>query len=134
MSTLFINAARNKYRFPSIKGDLTVEQLFDLPLESKAGFDLDAVAKSIHAQLLNASRPSFVNPGTTAGPATELNEKLELVVTIIQTKQREAQAAVDAAKRKAERAQLVELLSDKKNQQLLNLTVDEIERRIALLS
>ena len=131
--SLFELAARQKFRFMSSKGPLTAEQLFDLPLESKTGFDLDTVAKDVNAELQAVSVTSFVN--TAGNPRkTELQSKLDLVVYIIQAKQAENAAARDKARRRAEREQLVELLNDKKKAELLNLPLEEIQRRLDALS
>ena len=48
MDNLFLQATREKFRFESSKGDLSVEQLWDLPLTSRTGFDLDTVAKAVN--------------------------------------------------------------------------------------
>ena len=67
MQDVYKFAAQNQLRFESIRGDLTVEQLFQLPLRSKGGFDLDSVAKAVNAELRGASEESFVED-TSAGP------------------------------------------------------------------
>ena len=43
---IFEYAARSKIRFQSTKGELTVEQLWDVPLRSRDDFNLNAVAKA----------------------------------------------------------------------------------------
>lgn len=50
MTDIFEIASRRKYRFPSAIGELTVEQLWDLPLtDPKRGATLDNVAKADRA-------------------------------------------------------------------------------------
>ena len=61
MDNLFMQATREKFRFESSKGDLSVEQLWDLPLTSRTGFDLDTVAKAVNADLKASNEESFVN-------------------------------------------------------------------------
>ena len=61
MDNLFLQATREKFRFESPKGDLSVEQLWDLPLTSRTGFDLDTVAKTVNADLKASNEESFVN-------------------------------------------------------------------------
>lgn len=129
---LLIIAARNKFRFPSTKGPLTFEQLWDLPLVSKTGFDLDTVAQNVDREIQAAGRTSFVDKG--GNPAkTELEQKLRIVVSVIEAKQAENAAARLAASRSAEKKQLLEILHDKKKSELLGLTTAEIEARIAAL-
>lgn len=129
---LLVLAARNKFRFPSNKGLLTFEQLWDLPLQSKTGFDLDSVAQTLDIEIQAAGRTSFVDKG--GNPAkTELEQKLQIVVGIIETKQAENAAARNAAARKAEREQLLEILHDKKKSELLGLSTADLEARIKAL-
>lgn len=130
--SLFEIAARKKFRFPSIKGDLVAEQLFDLPLQSEKGFSLNDVAIAIHNELKTQTEPNFVNTGTNPRKV-ELETKLALVVHVIETKKAENAAAADNARRNAEREQLVEILNDKKKSELLGLSAAEIEQRIAAL-
>jgi hypothetical protein len=129
---LLLLAARNKFRFPSTKGVLTFEQLWDLPLQSKAGFSLDNVAQALDAEIQAAGRTSFVDK--SGNPAkTELQAKLDLVVEVINAKQAENAAAANSARRRAEKDQLLEILHDKKKSELLGLSAAEIEARIAAL-
>lgn len=127
---IFEQATRQKFRFKSIKGDLTVEQLWDMPLTSKNGFDLDTVANEVNSDLKACSRESFVN--TNHNPAVDrLAAKLEVVKHIIAVKLAEADERAKAADRKAEKERLLEILHQKKDQDLLGLSREELEKRIA---
>lgn len=130
---MFEKATRNKYRYPSVKGDLNSEQLWELPLQSKSGFDLDNVAKEINHRLKEQEEDSFVVTSTANPLKTELADKLAIVVYVIQTKQAENEAARSMAARKAEREQLLEILHSKKNAEMLGLSTSEIEARIKAL-
>ena len=63
---LFEIATRAKFRFDSLKGALTVEQLWELPLQSRTGVDLDTVAKGINASLKEVAEESFVPTARTS--------------------------------------------------------------------
>jgi hypothetical protein len=132
MSAIFEQASRGKVRFPSDRGDLTVEQLWDLPLQAKNGFDLDSVAKDVNCQLKAVTEESFVNIGTNpAKPALEL--KLDIVKHIIATRIAENEAARTKAERLTEKRRLVELLGDKNDEELKGLSKEELTARIAAL-
>lgn len=126
---LFEIASRKKYRFDSVKGELTVEQLWDLPLTSRTAFDLDNVARHINAELLSVSEGSFVQ--TTVNPRKfELEEKLELVKHVIKVRIEENAAKLAAAARKDEIRKLEDILSRKKDDALGAMAPEEIEKRL----
>jgi len=129
---IFENASRKKLRFPSIRGELTVEMLWDMPLTSKTGFDLDTVARNVNQDLKSVAEESFV--ATKANPLKEsLELKLDIAKYIIAAKIEAADLARTAAARKAEREQLVEILHQKKTQELLGMSAEDIQKRIAEL-
>ena len=129
---MFEIATREKYRYPSSKGELTTEQLWELPLQSKSGFDLDSVARGINGQLKAITEESFVeNNSNPAKPALE--NKLAIVVRVIKTKQAENEAIRLAAARKAERDRLVEILHIRNQEELMKLDPAELQRRIDAL-
>ncbi len=132
MENLFLQATREKFRFESTKGDLSVEQLWDLPLTSRTGFDLDTVAKAVNANLKASNEESFVN--VSNNPAvSRLQAQLEVVKAIIEVKLAQAEATKKRAEKAAERQRLMEVLHSKKDQELQGLSVEEIERRLSQL-
>ena len=132
MDNLFLQATREKFRFESSKGDLSVEQLWDLPLTSRTGFDLDTVAKAVNADLKASNEESFVNVNNNPA-VSRLQAKLEVVKAIIEVKLAQAEATKKRAEKAAERQRLMEVLHSKKDQELQGLSVEEIERRLSLL-
>ena len=131
MSNIFEQALIEKVRFQSTRGEVTLEQLYDLPLRSTSGFDLDTVAKTVNAELKSTCEDSFVGATTTASAKLEL--KLDLVKAVIAHKQAVEAAKVDRNARKAEREVLINLLADKKSEALKGLTAEQIEQRLAAL-
>lgn len=132
MDNLFLQATREKFRFESPKGDLSVEQLWDLPLTSRTGFDLDTVTKAVNADLKASNEESFVNVNNNPA-VSRLQAKLEVVKAIIEVKLAQAEATKKHAEKIAERQRLMEVLQSKKDQELQGLSVEEIERRLSQL-
>ena len=132
MDNLFLQATREKFRFESSKGDLSVEQLWDLPLTSRTGFDLDTVAKAVNANLKSSNEESFVNASNNPA-VSRLQAQLEVVKAIIEVKLAQAEATKKRAEKVAERQRLMEVLHSKKDQELQGLSVEEIERRLSQL-
>lgn len=127
---IYQQATRNKLRFASNKGDLTVEQLWDLPLSSKTGVDLDTIAKSVNRELNALAEESFVQ--TKSSPQkTLLALKLEIVVDVIHTIEAENEERRKRADKLAQKAFLEEVLHSKKEDALKGLSVEELEKRLA---
>lgn len=133
MSEIYKFAAKNGLRFPSKRGDLTTEQLFQLPLKAQTGFDLDSVARGINAQLKGASEESFVEDNTTDPRKQSLVVALEIVKDVIKTKQEENRAALNRTQRAAERKKILDAMAAKKDQQLSQASVEELQKQLDAL-
>lgn len=129
---IFELAARKKLRFSSTKGELSVEALFDLPLESRDGGNLDTIAKAVNSELKAVAEESFVKTSTNPQKAV-LELKLEIVKFVIADKMEAAAKRVAASAKAAERATLLEALGNKETEALHALTPAEIKARLAAL-
>lgn len=128
----FEQASRLQVRFTTPKGSLTVEDLWDLPLTaSNGGASLDNIAKGLNRQLKEADTESFVVKATKADEVLQL--KFDLVKHVIEVRLAEAEVAKNAKKKREDKQKLLEVLDRKKNAQLENLSVEEIEATIAAL-
>jgi hypothetical protein len=130
---VFKFAAQYKLRFPSSRGDLTAENLFDLPLKSKSGFDLDTVARTIHAELKSMGEESFVEDPSDDPRKKTLEVSLSIVKDVIKTKQDENAARLNKLKRAEERKKLLDAIAAKKDDQLSQATLDELEKKLSEL-
>lgn len=128
---LFEKAARKKFRFESTQGPLSVEDLWDLPLQSRRGANLDDVAKAVNRDLKKVSEESFVETPTTAN--SELAAKLDIVKYVIAAKQAEALAEKTAVERRAKKEKLLEILAKKQDAALEGLTPEQIQAMITEL-
>jgi hypothetical protein len=116
MSDLFIVASRKKFRFASERGDLSVEQLWDLPLTSKNGFNLNAVAIAVDSELKGLAEESFVETSTNPR-RRELEQMLEVVKYVISVKE---------LKRK-----LQDAIAAKESLALLDASLDDLKAQLA---
>ena len=82
---LFQYATRNKLRFQSTRGELTAEQLWDVPLRSRDDFKLNGVAQAASKAWKAISEESFVETAKTVAH-TRLEMALEVVKYVIETK------------------------------------------------
>lgn len=132
MSNLYKQAAKHKVRFASGKGLLHVEDLFDLPLTSKSGLDLDTVAKTVNKELKELGEESFVE-NTNNSKREALQLKLDIVKDVIHTRQEEAKARTEELVKNQQRQKLLAALENKREEELNNLSPEEIEKRLAEL-
>lgn len=130
---IFERAAREKLRFESPIGDLTAEQLWDLPLTSKSERpNLDSMARGVFAELKSLEEGSFVDikpdPRKTA-----MELRLEILKHVIASSL-EAKAAAEKASENAERKRkLLAALASKEEAELTGMSKEEIEAEIAKL-
>jgi hypothetical protein len=126
-------AAQNKLRFPSVRGDLVIEQLFDLPLKSNSGFDLDNIARTINSEIKEIGEESFVENNNSNPRKKILECGLEIVKDVIKTKQEENSLRLNKAKKIEERKKILDAMNAKKEQQLSQASLEELEAKLAAL-
>ena len=131
--SIFEKATRAKLRFKSLVGatNLSVEDLWDLPLDSVNRPSLQSVARATNADLKASSEEDFVSARTSGNKLDEL--RMEVVKHIIKVRQEENEANKSAAERKAKKARLTELLAQKQDQELASKSAEEIQKLIAEL-
>lgn len=123
---MYKKALKIKLRFATTKGKLTTEDLFDLSLT-----DLNNLAISLDKKLSETPRKSFISD---IAPDTQEDElRFNIVKDVITLRLAERNAAQNAKAKAAEKAQLLEILHRKKNEALENLSVTEIEAKLASL-
>ena len=123
---IFEQASRLKLTFSTNKGQLSVEHLWDLSLDS-----LDTLAKGVNRELKASEEESFVKTRTKAN--TELVLRLEILKRIIEVKLQEAEEKKNRAAKRAQLDTLEQLRDNKALQELQNLSLEEINARIAAL-
>lgn len=131
-TNIFEYAARHKLRFASSRGDLTTEQLWDLPLLSPNGFDLNNVAKAANQTLKGLTEESFVNTGKTDA-TVRAETALEVVKHVIAVKIADAETAKKRGENKAKKDRLLQILAEKQAGALTALSEKELQDQIAAL-
>ncbi len=125
MKNIFELATRKKLRFASIRGELTTEQLWDLPTTSKTGFDLDTLAKAVNKELKSQEEESFVKTSKNM-VAPVLSLKLEVLKRVIEVKLQEADQAAARVANAQKREQLLEALAQVETRELLGKGKNEL--------
>lgn len=128
-NSMFEFATRNKIRFSSPRGELSVEALWDVPLRSKDGFDLNTVAKASSKALKAISEENFVETTKTA-EHSRLEAAMSIVEHVIETKLDEEAAAKTRADNRAKKATLLQALAEKQAGKLSAMSEKELQKQI----
>ena len=129
--SMFEKASRLGLRFTTTKGQLSVEDLWQLPLTSTTKANLDDIAKGLHAQLKDSSEVSFVNPTATKNEALELSfEIVKHIIAVRLEENRQAQAAKDRADQKQK---IMAIIERKKDAALESSSLEELQAALAAL-
>lgn len=128
---LFERAARLKLRFETSIGAITTEDLFDQPLTDTRKVNLDDIARRLSREVRESEVESFVDAPSNANSLLQL--KLDVVKRVIELKIADRDAAKKSAATKAQKAQLVELIAEKKAEGLKGKSIEELEAQLATL-
>lgn len=123
---LFVEASRKQYRFKLNNGNATVEDLWDLNLET-----LNVLAKAAKKEVDSLAEEDFISAKPAASKDTE--NKFEILKYVIGVKLAERQAKADAVAKRAKAAQIKELLAEKQNQAMQSKTEAELLAELAAL-
>lgn len=119
---IFISALAQKIRFP-YKGSISTEDLFSLGLT-----DLDFLYKTLTTREKEISGDGLIKK---ANPAAKV---LELQIAVVREVFDYRQAEINAKKAKAEvrqrNARIRELIAEKEDEALKNLSADELKKKL----
>ena len=137
---LFEKASRLKLRFPTSKGLITLEDLWDIPLvytglnkgivDSTTPRSLNELAK-IYSKQLKDEEEDFVEDKSPAKEKVEL--AFQIVKYIIEVKKAEKIEKDEAAEKASRKQKLMELIAQKEDETLGSKTLEELKAELASL-
>lgn len=122
MENLFITATRKKYRF-NYKGLISVEDLWDLSLTA-----LDAIYRALYEEQSKSNGVSLMS--TSSSKDKELENKLAIVTHIFGVKMQEIEDHKAAQARREQKQKLMELIDEKKNEDLRSKSTEELTKML----
>lgn len=121
-TNIFEAASKNKYRYP-YKGMITTEDLWDLnPAQ------LDIVYKALNKGVSEAQVSSLMCKVTEVD--AELLNKIEIVKYIFNAKEAEAEARKNDAAKHAKKQRILDILAQKQEDALQNMSEDELKKML----
>jgi hypothetical protein len=121
---IFEQATKNALRFDTQKGELNVEDLWNLPLTSSRTSSLNSVAVHYHGKIQKEDAVSFVTPATQNN--NDASIKLEILKHIISVKQTENASIRLAADNKAKKTRILQLIAEKQDTNLASKSEEEL--------
>jgi len=125
---MFEKASRLKIRFASSKGQLSIEDLWDLPLFSSRDTSLDDIAKALNRQLKAAEEESFVTKASISDEIIML--KFNIVKHIIAIRLEEIDVAEKAKATRAKKQQIMAIIANKESDALLNNSLEDLQKML----
>lgn len=123
---MFAMATKMKYRFP-FRGMISVEDLWDLPLSQ-----LDIVFKNLNKDVKQSQEESLM--ATPNVEDAELFTKIEIVRFIFDAKRAEAEAHKAAAANAEKRQRILEVLAQKQDSALQDMSEEDLLKALAELN
>ena len=119
----FKQATKEKLRFQTSKGVLTIEQLWDLSLT-----DLDALAVSLETEHKESGKKSFLLKSSAKDKTTKL--KFDIVLDVLVTKVDEMNAATEAKEIREHNTKILTLIAEKQDEALKGKSINELMQQL----
>lgn len=125
---LFAYATRKKMRF-SYKGSIGVEELWDLSPK-----ELDSIYKNLKREMKSIdNEDSLLSENKAITEVNDLAVGAEIIKSIVETKLFEAELEKQKRENKEKKQKIMEIISMKKEQKMLDSSVEELEKMLAEL-
>jgi hypothetical protein len=120
---MYKEATKQKLRFQTSRGSLSVEQLWDLPLS-----ELDALAVSLQENYNNSKGKSFLETRTTKDKGLKL--QFDVVLDVLQSKVEDSELARTASETKEHNQKILTLIKEKQDGALAGKSIKELEKML----
>jgi DNA-binding transcriptional MerR regulator len=122
---MYKTAQQLKLRFTTPKGNLSTEQLFDLNM-SDLSVSIKVVKKILKKN--DDDELSFLEDSKTVDVENQL--RFDILKDVYLTKKRENEEARLAIEKKVRKQKILQLIADKKDESLKNMSVEELEKML----
>ena len=122
---MFEQAAKLKLRYETKRGNISTEDLWDLPLTSTAGVSLDDLAKLLNKAVKDNEEESFVVKKSATN--TILDLKFSIVKHVIEERLAEIERKADEAATKARKDKILGIIADKEDDELKGESIAKLK-------
>ena len=113
-----------KLRFETARGQVAVEDLWDMPLTGK--FSLDNLAKSLNRSVKEGGEESFVVKKSPKDRILDL--RFSIVKRIIKVKLDDIEAKEETLTNRAKKDKILNILEDKEDESLRGMSTKDLKR------
>lgn len=118
---IYKRASKDALRFATVKGSLTVEQLWSLSLT-----DLDKLAVKLEKIVKASGEKSFLETKSKEDATDKL--RFDVVLDVLTDKVKFQEIAAKASETRAKNQRIDELIAKKNDESMENLSVEELEK------
>ena len=131
---MYKEALRVKLRYETSKGQISVEDLFDLPLTAPVGkLSLNSLAKDIWSKLNSQQATSFVEDIEEDKGTKILQLQLDILKDVISTRKSEINAFNHQQQNRVAAQRLMEAIENKKHKELEEKPLEQLEAELFAL-
>ena len=129
---IFEQASRERIRFQTQVGAVSVEDLWDLPLSSKTNKpNLDDIAKGLYKELKNTEDAvSFVNKPATSSKTNRTQLMFDIVMHIINVRLEENAVAAKTRETAEKLQTIMEILADREVNTLKTASTEDLNKML----
>ena len=120
---MFIYATKNKLRYPYVKGNVNTEDLWDLNVK-----ELDSIYKKLNRESKAAQEESLLENKTKANKVLDI--KIGIIKYIVEQKLAEKDKALKAKENAEKKQKIAEILNNKRNEALNNMSEEELQKML----
>ena len=120
---MFEKAVRMKLRLDTDRGRLDVYDLWDLNLR-----ELNKLAKSLNKEIKEIEEEDFLEVKNESNTTIKLT--FEIVLHILNVKKSEQEQREKAAERKAAKQRILEIISNKENEELQSMSKEDLLKKL----
>ena len=128
---MFEKASRLKIRFDSARGQMSDEELWEIPLTSKDGFSVDEIAKSLNRELKSDEDESFVSKKSKTNEVLQL--KFDIVKHVIKVRLDEAEVASQVKEVKEKKQKIMAIIAKKEDETLESVSIEKLREMLESL-
>ena len=118
---IYKRASKDAVRFTTVKGSLTVEQLWSLSLT-----DLDKLAVKLEKVVKASGEKSFLETKSKEDATDKL--RFDIVLDVLTDKVKAKEISAKAAETRVKNARIDELIAKKQNKEFEDLSIEELEK------